>query len=141
MPTAAVVTTLVLTALVIDRIVASLAFLTTYLRVSRQKDEAARATAGEYRRKIFFVFLSGSLSAVALAFVPVRILPGPSPMEPFITWFVLVAASDRIAGLMGTQTAPAPAQSAGHGDLHVTGTLALDEESAARLRSATAGPK
>jgi hypothetical protein len=141
MPTAAVVTTLVLTALVIDRIVASIVFLTTYRRVSRQKDEMSRATAAEYRRKVLFFLLSGGLSAVALKFVQVRILPETSQMEPFITWFVLVAASDRIAGLMGTQTAPAPAQSAGHGDLHVTGTLALDEESAARLRSATAGPK
>lgn len=136
MPTAAIVTTLVLTALVIDRIIASLAFLTTYFRVSRQKDKASRATAGEYRRKIFFVLLSAILSAVALAFVPVRILM-ESKAEPFVTWFVLVAASDRIAGLMGTQAAPA--QSAGHGSFHVTGTLALDDESAARLRSATTG--
>ena len=140
MPTAAVVTTLVLTALVIDRIVASIAFLTTYLRVSRQKDEGSRATAGEYRRRLFFFFLSGGLAAVALAFVPVRILPDQTKLEPFVTWFVLVAASDRIAGLMGTQQT-AHAQSAGHADLHVTGTLALDDESAARLRSAAAGQK
>ena len=136
MPTAAIVTTLVLTALVIDRIIASLVFLTTYLRVSRQRDESSRAMAAEYRRKLFFVFLSGCLAAVALVPVRVRILPEPTNMEPFITWFVLVAAADRIAGLMGTQAAPAPAQGAGHGDLHVTGTLALDDESAARLRSA-----
>jgi hypothetical protein len=137
MPTAAIVTTLVLTALVIDRIVASIVFFTTYLRVSRQNDESSRATAAEYRRKLFFFFLSGCLAAVALVFVQVRILPEPTNVEPFVTWFVLVAAADRIAELMGTQQTPhAPAQSAGHGDLHVTGTLALDDESAARLRSA-----
>jgi hypothetical protein len=136
MPTAAMVTTLVLTALVIDRIVATLVFLTTYLRLSRQTDEVSRATAAEYRRKMLFVLLSGSLAAVALAFVPARILPAPAKVEPFVTWLVLVAASDRIAGLMGTQqAAPAPAPSAG-GGFHVTGTLALDEESAARLKAA-----
>lgn len=132
MPTAAMVTTLVLTALVIDRIVASIAFLTTYRRVSRQKDEASRAAAVEYRRKIVFVFISGCLSAVALVFVKVRIL-SESPIEPFLTWFVLVAASDRIAGLMGSQQTT---QSSGHSDFHVTGTLTLDDESTARLRSA-----
>jgi len=136
MPTAALVTTLVLTALVIDRIVATLVFITTYLRVSRQKDEVSRATTAELQRKMWFVFLSGCLSAVALVFVPVRILPAGN-MEPFVTWLVLVAASDRIAELMGTQQAahaPAPS-AAGHGDFHVTGTLALDEESAARLKA------
>jgi hypothetical protein len=137
MPTAAMVTTLVLVALVIDRIVASLRFLTTYWRLSHQTDKEARATAAEYRWKLIFFVLSGCLSAVALVFVPVRILPEPTTMEPFVTWLVLVAASDRIAGLMGTQGA-APAQSAGHGDFHVTGTLTLDDESAARLRSAAA---
>lgn len=133
------ITTLVLTALVVDRIVAVLMFISTYSRVAKQTDDASRAAAAECRRKVYFVFLYGAIAAVALHFVPVRILPPSSTVEPFITWFVMVAAADRIAQLMGTQQSPAPAaQSTKQSDFHVTGTLALDESSAARLRSAEA---
>lgn len=138
MSNASLIALLTLSALIIDRVIASVMFIAAYTKADHGGDAAAR---GEYHRKLLYVFLSGVLGIVVmLIFRDMRIGPtlfGKATFEPFLTWLVLVAGAERISSFVG-DAAPKPTAAAEgrHSGIQVTGTIQLDAESAEKLREA-----
>lgn len=136
MPKANLVAALLLCAFVIDRLVAAIFFVGSY------RNAAERS---ENNRKLVRFLFSGAFAAVAiymLGFLRLLDTVWQSASQPnatldaAVTWLVLVAGTERLSSFIGDRSAAAkpaganaPAQ-----QLHVAGTLQLDEKSETVLR-------
>jgi cell division protein FtsW (lipid II flippase) len=124
-----VVAPVLLAAFIIDRLIASLMFVTTYSTISKRDDDAANEQRSEYRRKFVYFILSAILSVVALRFIPYDSLTIGTISDPtiktLVMWLILVGGADRISDLIGHTAAPAPAKA--KTEIHVSGTMTFDQ--------------
>ena len=124
---ATLVAMVLLIAFVIDRIIAVVMFLAEIIPI--KADDPRRPA---YTKKIVYFFLSATLSAIALFIFPKLVLPLeiPGPWNRLLLWLILVGGADRISEFVGKSEAPeaAPAK-----QLHVTGTLSVDDEARKQL--------
>jgi len=147
MPSASVVATILLCAFVIDRIIASVMFVASFLEVSRAKTKKALATRKELRRKFIFFVLAGSLGLLAIYAAPglgldLNAFPKLSPAaSAILTWLVLVAGADRISSFIGVGSEAPPADEETESvEVHVAGTLRVDPETAAKIAGKAEAP-
>ena len=140
MPPARLVATIVLCAFIIDRIIATLMFASSYLQVRRDSTRKGAAQRADHKRKIIYFLLSGSLSAVVLALLPDLRLDLssfkalPESMGAVLTWLILVAGADRISAFVGVGSDAKPADETSETvELQVSGTLRVDAGTAAKV--------
>jgi hypothetical protein len=121
-----VVVAVLLTAFIIDRLIAALMFIGTYLTLPKGPSEKR----SEYNRKTIYFGLSAILSAVALSFIPYQSLDLvglTSPYKDAVMWLILVGGADRISALIGSGASAPPPAAKPKGEFHVAGTLKVDE--------------
>jgi len=121
-----VVVAVLLAAFIIDRLIAALMFIGTYVTLPKGPSDKR----SEYNRKAVYFVLSAVLSALALKYIPYRnvdLIGLVSPYKDAVMWLILVGGADRISALIGSDSgasAPAPKPK---GEFHVAGTLKVDE--------------
>jgi len=124
-----VVASVLLSAFIIDRLIAALMFVASYARLPASTDEPTRAQRSEYGRKFQYFVLSAALSAIALRFIPYGSITLGGISNPaakaFVMWLILVAGADRISEFIGKSAAPALATP--KNEFRVTGTMTLKE--------------
>lgn len=135
MSKANLIAALLLSAFVIDRLVAAVFFIGSY---SKPADRS------ENNRKLLRFLFSGVFAAAAVfAFDFLRVLgtfwPGGHPtalLDIAVTWLVLVAGAERLSSFIGDRAleVKANAATAPQQKLQVAGTLQLDERSETVLR-------
>lgn len=140
MPPAKLVATIVLCAFIIDRIIATLMFASSYLQVRRDSTRKGAARRADHRRKIIYFLLSGALGAAVLVLLPDLRLDLssfnalPTSMPAVLTWLILVAGADRISAFVGVGSDAKPAEEASDTvELRVSGTLRVDADTAAKV--------
>jgi cytochrome c oxidase assembly factor CtaG len=126
-----VVAAVLLSAFIIDRLIAALMFLTSYLKLSKLTDEEAGAQRSEHGRKLVYFLLSGVLSAIALKFIPydtinLGVISGPA--KSVVMWLILVAGADRISEFIGKSGAAPIAAAPPKNEFRVTGTMTFNED-------------
>src|ERR1700686_1411703 len=124
-----VVVAVLLSAFIIDRLIASLLFVVEYVRTSDPADVDSKAKRAESKRKLVYFGLSAILSAVALHFIDyskIELAGLQGFLKSAVMWLILVCGADRISEFIGSGSeAPAPAPA--KGEIHVTGTLQVGE--------------
>lgn len=144
MPDAKFIAVMLLCAFLIDRIIASLMFASSYLEASADKTDKGREKRKELRRTLLYFLLSGTLAAAAMAmFRNMRLnlsaLNPGSLVQTIVTWLILVAGTDRVSKFVGLASdAPAPVRKPDSAEIHVAGTLRVDSETAAKIDRAAA---
>ena len=139
MPPAKLTATILVCAFIIDRIIAMLMFVASYLKASRDTTSKGAEQRADHNRTIVYFLLSASLGAVVILALPDLRLDLssfkqlPASMSTLLTWLVLVAGADRISAFVGvgSDAKPAPAPS-NNVELRVAGTLRVDAETAAK---------
>jgi len=140
MPPAKLVATIVLCAFIIDRIIATVMFASSYLQGRRDTTRKGAAKRAEHKRKIIYFLLSGSLGAVVLVLLPdlhldLSSFKGAPPWMPaLLTWLILVAGADRISAFVGVGSDAKPAEEPSDTvELRVSGSLRVDADTAAKM--------
>lgn len=124
-----VVAAVLLSAFIIDRLIASLFFLIDYVQRSDATDQGSRAKRSEATRKLKYFSLSAILSLVALHFInysQIDLVGLQGVEKGAVLWLILVCGADRISEFIGGGSEP-PAPAARKGEIHVTGTLQVAE--------------
>lgn len=134
------VAAIALCAFIIDRIIASLMFVTSWIQTSRDPSRKGLARRKEQKQKLLYFLLSGGLAVVALLLVSgLRLdLRGlgnvPAWLSPILTWLVLVAGAERVSAFVGVGSDAKPAEESSETrEVRVVGTLSVDPETAARI--------
>ena len=138
------VAAIALCAFIIDRIIASLMFVTSWIQTSRDPSRKGLAKRKEQKRQLLYFALSGALAVVALLLVSrLRLdLSGlgnvPPILSPILTWLILVAGAERVSSFIGvgSDAKPAAESSSETREVRVVGTLSVDPETAARMEGA-----
>jgi hypothetical protein len=132
---------MLLCAFLIDRIIASVLFVASYIRAASDKSKKGEKSRKELRKTFVYFFLSGSLAVAAMSVLKglrldLSAFPGGSELSPVITWLVLVAGADRVSAFAGVAAAPAPAAETEGVEVQVSGTLRIDPETARKIEQA-----
>ena len=137
------IATMLLCAFVIDRIIASVMFVASYIEVKDDETRKGLAKRQQLRQSLLYFFLSGSLALIAmLAIRGLRLdlsaFPNGSIVSPILTWLVLVAGADRISAFAGVGSTPAPQAEQETVEVRVVGTLRVDPETAKKIEQSEA---
>ena len=132
------IATVLLSAFVIDRLIAAIMFVASFAALSHGNDEKTRATRMEHLRKIFYFLISGVLSAAVVLSGVIKLDTihfgnVPETWNGLILWLIMVGGANRISEFIGKSEAPPPAPAPKQTEFHVVGTLSLDEKSRANL--------
>lgn len=138
------IATMLLCAFVIDRIIASVMFVASYIKAKQDETRKGQAKRQQLQQSLLYFFLSASLALIAMVAIrglrlDLSAFPNGNIVSPILTWLVLVAGADRISAFVGVGSSPAPQAAEQESvEVRVVGMLRVDPETAKKIERSEA---